>query len=117
MPAPQHERSFSPGVSALVAVAAGLLTAAAVAFPAFLVGIGVRIALGNGDPTWNDGEETWAVPGGLLIAVPILLLSLLGLRAWSRRTQQRFRGLTTSLWLTPIVLVLGYALLIFSIAP
>lgn len=49
----------------------GILAAALLVCPALFFWMGVSTAVGLGDPTWNDGEETWATALGLVTTLMV----------------------------------------------
>lgn len=64
----------------------GSLLAAALAVPGLFFSLMGAIAMsGHGDPTWNDGEEVWALPLGLLLLLPAVVTLVLAVRGVRRR--------------------------------
>lgn len=88
-----------------VSVAAGL-GAAVLAVPgAFALWIGISVAIGRGDPTWNDGEEIWATALGLLLTGIVSLAIYQGVRAVRVRVGPGVRTVVACFWVVPIVAI------------
>ena len=86
--------------------ALGGLLSAVLAIPgAFTLWLGVSVAVGRGDPTWNDGEEVWSTAIGLALTGLIAVVIHLAARASRARTDPRAHTLVTCLWALPTVAV------------
>lgn len=86
-------------------VVAGLLAAVLAVPGAFLLWLGISVAVGRGDPTWNDGEEIWATALGLIFTGALGLMLYFGVRTMAGRVSPRVRGVVAGLWVAPPVLV------------
>lgn len=82
------------------------LSAAVFSVPgALMLWIGISVALGQGDPTWNDGEGTWATALGLILTGVLGLALYFGARTMADRVLPGVRKLIIGLWVTPAALV------------
>ncbi|MGO4958393.1 hypothetical protein ACTQ49_14180 [Luteococcus sp. Sow4_B9] len=63
----------------------GILAAALLLFPTLFFWMGVTTAVGRGDPTWNDGEQTWATALGLVTTLMVCGIVWL-LVSWTGRS-------------------------------
>lgn len=85
---------------------AGLLASVLAVPGAFmLLWIGISVAVGRGDPTWNDGEEIWATALGLTFTGALGLMLYFGMRTMTGRVSPGVRKVVGSLWVAPPVLV------------
>ncbi|NHA67547.1 hypothetical protein [Phycicoccus flavus] len=74
-------------VWAVVAALVGTGALVVLSVPAaFLLWTGVGVAVGRGDPTWNDGEQYWGTGTGLVLTALLALGQLSGAGALRRRT-------------------------------
>ncbi|HLS45621.1 MAG TPA: hypothetical protein VK045_09305 [Ornithinicoccus sp.] len=67
--------------------------------------VGISVAVGRGDPTWNDGEETWATALGLLLTGALGLALYFGVRALAGLAASGIRKVVVGLWVAPAALV------------
>lgn len=67
--------------------------------------VGISVAVGRSDPTWNDGEETWAIALGLLLTGALGLALYFGGRALAGLVASGIRKVVVGLWVAPAVLV------------
>lgn len=97
----------SAGTWGTVAISAvgGLLTAVLAIPGAFTLWLGVSVAVGRGDPTWNDGEEVWSTAVGLVLTGLVALVIHLGARTSRARVHPGAHTLITCLWVLPTVAV------------
>lgn len=84
---------------------AGLLTALLSVPGALMLWVGISVAVGRGDPTWNDGEETWASALGLILTGSLGLTLYFGVRALAGRVTPGVRKVVVGLWVAPAILV------------
>ncbi len=114
MPTPRNPETTDVGLSARAigapaaisaSVLAGLLTALLSVPGALLLWIGISVAVGRGDPTWNDGEETWATALGLILTGALGLALYFGVRALAGLAAPGVRKVVVGLWVAPAVLV------------
>lgn len=88
-----------------VSVAAGLLAALSSVPGAFVLWVGISVAIGRGDPTWNDGEEVWGTLLGLVLTGIVSFAIYRGVRASSIRVRMGVRKVVSLLWIVPSVAV------------
>lgn len=88
-----------------VSVTAGLLAAVLSVPGAFALWIGISVAIGRGDPTWNDGEEIWATALGLLLSGIVSFAMYQCVRAFRTRIRTGVRKVVTCFWIVPIVAI------------
>lgn len=88
-----------------VSVAAGLLAALSSVPGAFVLWVGISVAIGRGDPTWNDGEEVWGTLLGLVLTGIVSFAIYRGVRALSIRVRMGVRKVVSLLWIVPSVAV------------
>lgn len=86
-------------------VLAGLLTALLSLPGGLMLWVGISVAVGRGDPTWNDGEETWATALGLILTGALGLAIFFGVRALAGLAARGLRMVMVGLWVAPAVLV------------
>lgn len=67
--------------------------------------VGTSVVVGRGDPTWNDGEETWATALGLIFTGVLCLTLYFGVRTMADRVHSGVRKVIVGLWVAPAVLV------------
>lgn len=86
-------------------VLAGLLTALLSLPGGLMLWVGISVAVGRGDPTWNDGEETWATALGLTLTGALGLAIFFVVRALAGLAARGLRMVMVGLWVAPAVLV------------
>ncbi|QDO87517.1 hypothetical protein FNH13_03505 [Ornithinimicrobium ciconiae] len=64
---------------------------------------GLSVAIGRGDPTWNDGEGVWLTGFGLLYTALVGFGISQGVRFFSLRGGPGSRLVTAVLWIVPTV--------------
>lgn len=67
--------------------------------------VGISVAVGRGEPTWNDGEEAWATALGLILTGALGLALYFGVRALAGLVASSIRKIVVGLWVAPAVLV------------
>jgi hypothetical protein len=67
--------------------------------------IGVSVAVGRGDPTWNDGEDVWGTGFGLVFTAALAFVYYLAVRALSRRVGRRAGRVVAGVLVVPVVAV------------
>lgn len=67
--------------------------------------VGISVAIGRGDPTWNDGEEVWGTLLGLVLTGIVSFAIYRGVRALSIRVRMGVRKVVSLLWIVPSVAV------------
>lgn len=112
MPTPRNPEAAKVGSSALgtpaaisASVLAGLLTALLSLPGAFMLWVGISVAVGRGDPTWNDGEETWATALGLFLTAALGFALYFCVRALVGLVDPRVRNVVVGMWVAPALLV------------
>ena len=67
--------------------------------------VGLSVAVGRGDPTWNDGEEAWATALGLIFTGALGLMLYFGVRTMADRVPPGVRKVVVGMCVAPAVLV------------
>lgn len=67
--------------------------------------IGISVAIGRGDPTWNDGEEVWGTALGLLLTGLVSFAIYQGVRALRIRVRTGVRKVVACFWIVPTVAI------------
>lgn len=67
--------------------------------------VGISVAVGAGDPTWNDGEETWATALGLIFTGALGLTLYFGVNALTGKVSPGVRKVVVGFWVAPAALV------------
>lgn len=98
---PAQREGMAGGVAVMLSVLAGLLTAVLSVPGAFWLWVGISVAVGRGDPTWNDGEEVWGTGLGVFLTALVGLLIHRGVRAVSIRVRAGIRQVVAVVWITP----------------
>ena len=99
------DRSVSTATAVAVSVTAGLLAAVLSVPGAVALWVGISVAVGRGDPTWNDGEEVWATVVGLLLTGFVSFAIYSGVRALRVRVRAGVRKMVAFFWIVPIVAI------------
>ncbi|MBM6404252.1 hypothetical protein JQN72_08355 [Phycicoccus sp. CSK15P-2] len=108
----QHEVRKAPArprpavAVALVLAALGTGALVVLSVPAaLLLWVGVAVAVGRGDPTWNDGEEWWGTGVGLVLVVLLAAVHGAMLAAVADRTGRRVGRVVAGLSVAAVLLV------------
>lgn len=86
----------------------GVLTAALLLLPAALFWMGIAVAVGTGDPTWNDSEQHWGTAVGAGVSVIIAALVALDVVRLRRRLGHGIAGWQLAAWWLPTALLNGF---------
>ena len=70
-----------------------------------LLWIGVSVAVGRGDPTWNDGEEVWGTGLGPVLTAALACVYCVVVRALSRRVGRRTSRVVAGVLIVPAIAV------------
>lgn len=100
-----RDRSINTLTATAVSALAGLLAAVLSVPGAFALWIGISVAIGRGDPTWNDGEEIWGTALGVLLTSLVCFALYLGVRALTLRVRPRDRKMVILFGAVPTAVV------------
>lgn len=98
-------RAIGTPAAMIASILAGLLAAVLSVPGALMLWVGISVAVGRGDPTWNDGEETWATALGLIFTGALGVTLYFGVRAMADRVPLGVRKAMVGIWVAPAVLV------------
>lgn len=103
---PGHrDRSINTLTATAVSALAGLLAALLSVPGAFPLWIGISVAIGRGDPTWNDGEGIWGTAIGVLLTSLVCFALYLGVRTLTPRVRPRDRKMVMLLCAVPTAVI------------
>lgn len=100
-----RDRSINTLTATALSALAGLLAAVLSVPGAFALWIGISVAIGRGDPTWNDGEEIWGTVIGVLFTGLVCFALYLGVRTLTPRVRPRDRKMVIFLWAVPTAVI------------
>jgi len=98
-------RAIGTPAAISASVLAGLLAAVLSVPGALMLWVGLSVAVGRGDPTWNDGEEAWATALGLIFTGALGLTLYFGGRTMADRVPPGVRKVVVGMCVAPAVLV------------
>lgn len=90
-------------IAVAVSVAGGLVAGALSYVGAFMLWHGISVAIGQGDPTWNDGERVWVTAFGLLYTGMVSFGIYQGVRLLSPAGRPGIRLVVAFFWIVPTV--------------
>jgi len=98
-------RAIATPAAISASVLAGLLAAVLSVPGALMLWVGLSVVVGRGDPTWNDGEGTWATVLGLIFTGALGLTLYFGVRTMADRVPPGVRKVVVGMCAAPAVLV------------
>lgn len=89
------------GLAALVSLVMATLSVPV----AFMLWMGVSVAVGRGDPTWNDGEEVWGTGFGLVLSAVLAFVYYVVAGDLSRRLGRGAGVVASGVLVVPVFVV------------